>query len=649
MNNPESLRQINKKPRWHLAYFFLAFFDLATICGSIYLSHKLLEIHAHSVAENEAWAAKLDRFSEIRDLASKVNAPGNDVFDTLDPQTESQKQSVALAAFQRQLSQLHADILAAAAPAEQSKINGSFERIQLAMNEMTNEANQIFTFFQKKDSLSAGQRMATMDRKFAVLSTNIAEAAANVRLIQSRLFQHQLATAQQLRQVEYLFGAMVTLIIFGVAVYGHAMTRQMKIYIDTIEEGGRALQNSNQLLQENAIRLEEEKARAEASERIKTEFLTNMSHELRTPMTGVLGMAELLQESVLDNDQRQYLHSLTRSAQTMVTLLNDILDLAKIEAGKLVLESIPFEPADVCQNVLSLLNPRASSKGLFLTFIVHGDPDLAVFGDPTRFQQILFNLVGNALKFTDAGGVTVQLTLEQVSGSIALKLAVRDTGVGIAEEALERIFEKFEQADKTTTRKFGGTGLGLSITRKLVEAMGGILTVSSKLSEGSVFSFETILPPAKIETKMPESGRLAESAHRSLRILVAEDNDVNRTLVAKMLSKWGHRVHTVENGQKAYDAAQEGGYDLILMDMQMPEMDGAQATRAIRQLKSPANKVRIIALTADAIVEHKEQYMASGLDGYLTKPVAWAQLKAMLDDMANPKNTAVIAELAQSY
>jgi PAS domain S-box-containing protein len=405
----------------------------------------------------------------------------------------------------------------------------------------------------------------------------------------------------------------------------------------------RELRNAHDRMEEQAeklaalaIDLDKERRVAEQASRAKSQFLAMMSHELRTPMTGVMGMVDLLLGSRLTDEQGGLVQTLRSSAKTLLTILNDILDFSKIEAGQLEIEEIDFEWRKVVDDVMQLFEPRASEKGLMLYADLPPTAPAVVRGDPTRLRQVLFNLVGNAIKFTEAGRVDIRLAGYDLAGdALDLEFEVADTGLGISREQQNRLFEAFVQADASTTRRFGGTGLGLAICKQLVEAMGGDISVESDSGTGSVFRFRIrVRPgdPAAIRAEAPDIPA-GEIAGLSRNILLAEDNAINRMLIIRMLERMGHRVDTVSNGVAAVEAVGAGSYDLVLMDMQMPVMDGATATREVRLLPGPQAGIPILALTADAIPNHRDEYLRTGLDGYLTKPVDWVQLARAIADL----------------
>jgi PAS domain S-box-containing protein len=371
---------------------------------------------------------------------------------------------------------------------------------------------------------------------------------------------------------------------------------------------------------------------AEAAAHAKASFLAMMSHELRTPMTGIIGMIELLGESAMSAEQQRFVGALERSARSLLRVLNDVLDFSKIEAGRLDLESVDFDLAAIAGEVLELLGSTASGQGDELRADWTSERIPRLRGDPTRLRQVLVNLVGNAIKFTRRGRVTLSIRCadETEDGLVPVRVEVRDTGEGIATDVVPSLFRPFQQADSSTTRRFGGTGLGLAICRRLVDAMGGVIGAESEPGRGSTFWFEVKLPRVEEAAEVPPAPIARESSARGLRILVAEDNGVNRLLIGTRLRRAGHRVTLVEDGVKAVEAVRNQAFDLVLMDMQMPELDGAGATREIRRLPGAAGKVPIVALTADALPGFREQYMKSGLDDYLTKPVDWNALDRAL-------------------
>ncbi|MDN5330467.1 MAG: hypothetical protein PWP35_2254 [Bacteroidales bacterium] len=367
----------------------------------------------------------------------------------------------------------------------------------------------------------------------------------------------------------------------------------------------------------------EARERAEAATRAKQQFLSVMSHEIRTPLNGILGTINLLVQEDPRPDQMEYLKTLEFSGNHLLSLINDILDFSKIEANRIQFESVSLEIREVVENLLKIFSFKAQDKGISIFCEI--DPAIPQFvkGDPIRLNQILNNLIGNALKFTEKGGITVRV---KVNGNITpheipLYFEVIDTGIGIPEDKTEIIFDMFSQADANTTRRFGGTGLGLAITKKLVELQGGSIGVRSKLGEGSTFYFNLNFKPVTEESGDIEKPADFLESLQGVRILLVEDNKINQMIAQKFLTRWGASIDLAENGLEALNKIQTQNYDIVLMDLQMPELDGYQATRRIRQMPDEYfQKIPIIALTASTMAEVKESLEKFGLDDMITKP-----------------------------
>jgi PAS domain S-box-containing protein len=377
---------------------------------------------------------------------------------------------------------------------------------------------------------------------------------------------------------------------------------------------------------------------AEAANRAKSEFLANMSHEIRTPLNGVMGIASVLARTDLAPAQREMVDLIGASAHTLEALLSDVLDLARIESGRLELRDEAFDLAEALRLVTGLFEARAKDKGLVFKTAISPAARSMVRGDVIRLRQIVSNLLSNAVKFTDEGKVSLHVEAERREGALRMRLSVVDTGVGFDAEVGQRLFKRFEQADGSITRRFGGTGLGLAISKSLADAMGGALRATSTPGKGAVFQLELDLPCVEAETAVaPDAGPTAgaevrASLERPLRVLLAEDHPTNRKVVNLILDAIGAQCVNVENGQEAAQAAAEDDFDLILMDMQMPVMDGLTAIVAIRaqERRDGRPSTPILALTANAMAEDARSSIAAGADGHLTKPIAAEKLIAAI-------------------
>jgi PAS domain S-box-containing protein len=392
-------------------------------------------------------------------------------------------------------------------------------------------------------------------------------------------------------------------------------------------------------ISQNITELAEALRAAEAATEAKASFLANMSHEIRTPMNGVLGVMHLLNDEPLTDNGKKLLREAVGCGEMLAELLNDVLDFSKIEAGKLELNLEPVNPGHLIEGVASLIRPQAEAKGLEL-IVDRSEAVGWVMADPVRVRQTLFNLVGNAVKFTLEGQIKIKAKTFDGPEGQRLRIEIIDTGVGITPEAQASLFQRFTQADASTTRRFGGTGLGLAITQRLSELMGGDVGVTSKLGEGSTFWVEI----AAESTEPVQAVAVAEAGFLDgLSILVVEDNPTNRMIATKMLENLGAAVQTAEDGERGVEAAATGVFDLILMDIQMPGIDGVEATRRIRHPDHPARDLPIIALTANVMAHQRQDYLNAGMNGVVGKPISPGTLLSEIARLAGANDEGAVA------
>ncbi len=407
--------------------------------------------------------------------------------------------------------------------------------------------------------------------------------------------------------------------------FAHMNTRGY-VTVNAANKPVRMIGSMQDITERKKAELEILKAKVAADEARKTQeqFLANMSHEIRTPMNGIIGMAQLMAGTDLNTEQKEYVETIKESATNLLVIINDILDLTKIAAGKILIEQVNYTFRDAINNSIKIAGFKAHEKGISITSEIDQRIHPVLVGDSVRLNQILINLIGNAVKFTEKGEVKIKVDLmEEDSTSVKLQFSIQDTGIGISHDKLDSIFDSFTQASANTTRKYGGTGLGLTITKQLIELQGGTICVSSKLGVGTTFTF--ILPLKKgssnVQAQTNKTDGKKSNTFNDVQILLVEDNLINQKVASYTLTKQGAQVEIANHGKEAIMMIEKKKYDVILMDIHMPEMDGFEATRYIRNnIKESINKTPIIAMTASALVSERARCLASGMNDYISKP-----------------------------
>lgn len=714
--------------KWKLLYFCLALLDLIAVGTSLYVNHSLSIHFTNNVIVNELLAKHLSSMEQLQVLASDVNAPGNDIFESKDFKTEKSKHLVALKKYNELYVSVLEELNKSSAEVNFSNVLSLYKIIPEKMNEMTDEAELIFSYFSQNKKNLADKQMATMDRRYAALRQSLINCSQAIRGMQKEYLDRQKIEGEKLQQFEVVISVLIIVMIIGVLLYGSIMSklvaksqREIKIadeykkaidasaivaITDTngkityanekfteisgysrqelIDKDHRIINSglhskeffkqlwidistekiwrgevrnkkkdgsfywvdstivpikdeNNKIFQYMAIRyeiterklLEENliKARevAETASRVKSSFLANMSHEIRTPLNGILGICALLANETLTTDGKRYVEIIKKSGDMLLTLINDILDFSKIEAKKLTLENVTFNLTDTINELVSLLYLKAKEKNLKINIEIDQKLPKSIDADVTRFRQVVTNLLGNAIKFTEKGSVTVKgSAVADGDDFCTLRFDIIDTGLGMSKAAQGALFKSFSQVDASTTRKFGGTGLGLAICKGICQAMGGDIWVESTEGKGSTFSFtiKAKMTDSKVTSISKESFAINEelAIKYPYKILVADDHPTNQLLARRFLEKLGYQPDVVENGLEVLKALNSKTYDVIFMDGHMPEMDGYETTQKILSQFGVEKSPWIIACTASASNEDRAKCLAAGMSDFLPKP-----------------------------
>ena len=611
----------NGAPRWHFVYLALAGFNLVTILLSISITQNLMGMYTDTVKRDSEWTSRVAGIQSLADLGQDVFSSVSQSLVSGDIATEAANRDSRLGLFQVKLANLRKDVDSSVEAADRAGLDGELNHVDGAMRELVSASDDVFSALAARKLSVVASGIASMSDAQSRLVKSVAAAANLAREIQTAVPREQIALARSMQGVEFALAGLVLLMVLGAAAYGHKL--------------GKVMRRQNQ---EN----ERNRAAAEAANEAKSNFLASMSHEIRTPMNGILGMAQALDSSDLTPPARDKVGVILDSGRSLLAVLNDVLDFSKIEAGKFDITPAPNDIVQMANSVIRLFETHARDRNLTLTLTHDADLPHGLICDAERVRQCLSNLISNALKFTPTGGIKVHLSWRRNEDDTAVVfVSVTDTGIGMSAEVMGRLFKPFTQADNSIARRYGGTGLGLAISMRLAHLMGGTMFVESAPDLGSrfVFTFQAKVQAALAAAVQPvaasPSSRPQLTGLRDARILLTDDNSVNRQVVKLFLAPHGCKITEAVNGQEALDKLAEGEFDLVLLDVHMPVMDGKEAIKHVRASDAPWRDIPVIALTADAMTGDREHLISLGMSDYLSKPVDQHALAAKMRALLN--------------
>jgi two-component system, sensor histidine kinase and response regulator len=624
-----------RRLNWFQLYCGLALISLTMMSAGIFTSHLIIARFETSRTLNQFWANRIATLVDLSTAVASVDAPGNDIFETHDAAGEALRLEAAHQSFIRKLNGLRADAAKIADKSEADDLLGDIDNLEKLVAGVVEPGKALFARFAAGDAEKAAALMAVMDRENAKAMALIQHMTEDVVAFESAHADEDLAISGRLKALELLMSVVIAAMIACMIWYGRHLSHIMRR-----TDAERDVQQAQLAKQASELQLAVEAAHA--ANAAKSRFLANMSHEIRTPMNGVLGMTDLLLRSDLNKKQHHFAEMIYRSGTTLLSIINDILDISRIEAAKFELDHTDFEVRSCIEQTVELLIESANRKGLMLNLFIAPDIPTLAIGDGGRLRQVLMNLVGNAIKFTSKGEVDLTVSRKATAGeAIELEFQVRDTGIGIEPDKLAGLFRPFAQADSSITRRFGGTGLGLSIAQQLVHMMGGEISVTSQPGVGTNIVFNVALDPSSVQTLGTMHDTHVLSGRR---ILVVDDRQANREILSAYIAEAGGFVETVNDGSAALDKLrykQKCGspYDLAIVDMMLPDISGLDMARALNSGGTTVT-TKLIMLSSGAAPEQQREARELGFHSFLMKPILRRDLVLAITEALNGSGAA---------